>query len=95
MRGFRPRPKYDSEEHAPPICIVDFAGNYKHDGFWCDYYPNVQLVEFGGKWCNIPDWEIDYCPTEEQVMEYIENLKNPKEVFTEPYTTPLFDWREQ
>ena len=53
------------------ICIIDFAGNRRHDGFWADWCPNSNKVYFGGSWCRIPPMEIDHEPTEDQVDEYV------------------------
>jgi len=53
------------------ICIIDFAGSYKHKGFWADWCPNSNKVYFGGHWFNIPSWPREELPTEEEVDAYI------------------------
>ena len=61
----------DKELCDEAICIIDFAGNFKHKGFWADWCPNSNRVVFGGHWWNIPDMKIDHVPSEKEVDEYV------------------------
>lgn len=48
------------------VCIIDFAGNNKQPGCWCDYYPEEKTTRFGGFWCDVPDLVTKKEPTEKQ-----------------------------
>lgn len=65
----------DKQLCSEAICITDFAGNNTHKGEWADWCPNSKRVVFGGHWWNIPDWFIDYCPTETEVNEYLNKFE--------------------
>ena len=54
------------------ICIIDYAGNYKYPGFWCDYFPHEQIVKFGGDWYDIPSMKIDHQPTDDECYKHVE-----------------------
>lgn len=48
------------------ICIIDFAGNSREPGMWCDYWPEHKVVTFGGYWTAVPNMPSDTLPTEEE-----------------------------
>ena len=48
------------------VCIIDFAGNARQAGHWCDWYPAEKVVRFGDYWCDVSDMPAKTEPTEEQ-----------------------------
>lgn len=48
------------------VCIIDFAGNNRQPGCWCDYYPEEKITRFGGFWCDVPDLITEREPSEEE-----------------------------
>lgn len=58
------------------ICIIDFAGNSREPGMWCDYWPERKVVTFGGYWCEVPDMPSDTCPTEDECEEWARGYAN-------------------
>jgi len=54
------------------ICIIDWCGGYKNGGFWCDYFPNENIVKFGGEWSDVPNLIIDRKPTQAECNNHAE-----------------------
>jgi hypothetical protein len=48
------------------VCIIDFAGNQRDPGLWCDWFPNQNVVTFGGYWCDVPNMPATSEPTEDE-----------------------------
>ena len=48
------------------VCIIDFAGNNRQPGCWCDYYPENGVTTFGGFWCEVPDLITKRQPSEQK-----------------------------
>lgn len=61
-------------------CIIDFAGNARTCGMWCDYYPDEKVVTFGGYWCLVPDMPAEKEPTEEQCEQWAARFSKRTEV---------------
>jgi hypothetical protein len=68
--------------------VIDFAGNYKYKGFWADWCPNSKRVIFGGHWFNIPDLKIDYCPSQLQVDNYVNQFEISEGLQYDDYNYP-------
>lgn len=53
------------------ICVEDFCGNHRQDGFWADYNVDTSITEFGGDWMNVPDMHTpDHVPTDIECHEW-------------------------
>lgn len=52
------------QDERDSVCIIDFAGNSHEPGMWCDWYPKLGVVCFGGYWCDVPDMKATKEPSE-------------------------------
>jgi hypothetical protein len=48
------------------VCIIDFAGNPRNPGMWCDWFPADGVVRFGGYWCDVPNMPSLAEPSEDE-----------------------------
>lgn len=63
------------ENKYETICMIDFCGNYKQDGFWADYIKSEALVVFGGSWRNVPTFYCDGIPSESELYDWAESFE--------------------
>ena len=59
-------------EATKSVCIEDFNGKCCGfpTAFWADYWPDDNMVCFGGEWCDIPDMPTDSEPTPRDVNKW-------------------------
>lgn len=54
-------------------CIIDFCGNDRCPGHWCDYFPDRKVTTFGGAWgvVGVPDMPSDNEPSEDTCEAWV------------------------
>lgn len=62
------------------VCIIDFCGNSRQPGMWCDYWIEQEIVTFGGYWRPVPDMPSKNAPTEDQCEAWASRFKDQCEM---------------
>lgn len=55
------------------LCIIDFCGNDRTPGHWCDWHPETRIVIFGGAWgvVGVPDMPAPLEPDQEACEAWV------------------------